>query len=224
MGKIQSPFLPKLTTVDNMPLLLPDAIDNLVVNLGREAISLGLVLKNLENLPNTVEAVIRNKKSEKAPVLTPENKKRYFETVAIDYAEMRIWTQQHISEANSLAHESDGLEKEKLLYYAGLTEAYLHKMDYIASLINEGIPYEITGAIAGVVNHVGRKNIDQLVNILSTLNGINSRIQNGEIKGDDVDDELFASFSPIYHFTKDSKPSWFINLANWYAGWIHERR
>lgn len=31
MGKIQSPFLPKLTTVDNMPLLLPDAIDNLVV-------------------------------------------------------------------------------------------------------------------------------------------------------------------------------------------------
>jgi hypothetical protein len=219
--KLATPFLPKLISTDKKELELDDPIDSLCMHLGRSILSFGLVLENLEHLPITVEPI-----GTKNPVLTEENKTKYFATVFEEYPRMKDLALKQIQHATALVKQSEEIQQDKIQYYILLAEVYLSKMDYLATLFVNEIPFEVIGATAGVIKNIGRKEIGQFDDIVSQLNRLIDQIQRGEIDTyfveQGLDEQLMDKYASIFHFTNETKPTWFVNLCSWYAGWAEK--
>ena len=201
-------MLPCIKTHNGKEYKLPDPIENLVLQLGRETASIGRLMIDLANLPNLASHYLDSLKDD------------YIKTVASVFIQRRKKTQNLMESAGSLAlaGKLNKAEEEKLGFYALLAETYLSEMDFLAEQIKNGQPMMLIAAFASVFRQVGREQVSALTEIINGLTTIVKELPRAKLTKENlssVEKRLVNVLGKPFGFAdakRDNRPVWFKDL------------
>jgi hypothetical protein len=139
---------------------LQDESENFAFKLGRWCFSLNGMIKDISDLEYARDAI-----------QTPDDIKRKFLELCSHHVRSRTKEiSQTISHARELAtKESDDPAKDKLEYYAVLTEVYQKKIELITKMIDDNVEMKLIVAVANALKEVTKENVTRLPEVITNL-------------------------------------------------------
>jgi hypothetical protein len=163
-------LLPPIKNLFGGEYILDDPMDTFALQLGRETLAVGSLIRDLHAIPY-IKCVA------KRPL---DEKQRFINKAASEFRLREIETRKIIDKAKQYLKDNELTpeQQEKLRYYILITEVYLTEMDFIADQVEAGKNLALITTLAGMFRKVGRDQVDKLPQLMEGIAMAADQIKN----------------------------------------------